>query len=195
MTKNRLEAFTDGVVAIIITIMVLDLRPPESGNPAALWDLRYTFMAYLVSFLTLAVYWNNHHHLFQIVQRINGAVLWSNLLFLLAISMFPFATSWVGAHHIDSYAPEMLYGLVVLFTNIMFYVLIQCLIKASGTNSEIRKLLGQNYNKPLISIAVNIVAIGLAFVWPPLTIMIDTLLLLLWVVPERRIEIHIQKKS
>ncbi|MHA3065199.1 TMEM175 family protein [Lacticaseibacillus saniviri] len=195
MPKNRLEAFTDGVIAIIITVMVLELTPPDGGSFSALWSLRYTFVIYLVSFLTLAVYWNNHHHLFQIVKSINGKVLWSNILFLLVISMFPFVTAWVGEHHIDSYAPEMTYGAVVLVTNIMFYFLIRSLIKASGTNSEINKLLGRGYNKPFISIAGNIVAVFFALVWPPLTIIIDSLLLLLWVIPERRIELHVARRN
>lgn len=194
MTKNRLEAFTDGVIAIIITIMVLELTPPAGGSFAALWGLRYRFLIYLVSFLTLAVYWNNHHHLFQVVKTIDGNVLWANIFFLFATSLFPFATAWVGEGHLGSFAPEMFYGAVVLLADGLFYVLILVLIHANGSNSAIRELLGRGYNKPLVSIGGAIVAIFAALIWPPLTLIIDTLLLLLWVVPERRIERHLTQR-
>ncbi|WP_461214519.1 TMEM175 family protein [Lacticaseibacillus sp. GG6-2] len=195
MSKNRVEAFTDGVIAIIITVMVLELRPPAGGGFADLWDLRFEFLIYLVSFLTLAVYWSNHHHLFQIVKRVDGAVLWSNIAFLFATSLFPFATAWVGQHHVGAHAPELFYGFVVLLSDVAYYVLVQCLMRVNTKSNAVTELLGRGYYKPLISIAVNIVALGLGALWAPLTIIVDTLLLLMWVIPERRIEHHLNDQG
>lgn len=191
MGKNRVEAFTDGVIAIIITIMVLELAPPAGGTFAALAGLRDKFLIYIVSFFTLAIYWNNHHHLFQITKRIDGIVLWVNILFLFALSLFPFATAWVGDEHFGSFAPEMFYGMIVLLADVTYYLLTWALIHANGTNSAVHAVLGRGYYKPVITILGNVVAILLALVWPPLTIIIDALLLLLWLVPERRIERHL----
>ncbi|MCT2908700.1 DUF1211 domain-containing protein [Schleiferilactobacillus harbinensis] len=191
MPKQRMEAFTDAIFAIIITVIVLELHAPASGKFSALWSLRHTFAIYLASFLILAVYWNNHHHLFQIVRSIDGVVLWANTIFILFISLFPFATAWVGDNHVDSVAPEMLFGTVMLLMDAMFFVLVRTLIHADGENPEIRKLVGKGYNKPYISMIGNLAAIFLALVWPPLTVIVDTLLLLLWVLPERRIERHV----
>lgn len=191
LPKQRMEAFTDAIFAIIITVMVLELHPPTSGQFSALWGLRHAFAIYLASFLILAVYWNNHHHLFQIVRSIDGTVLWVNTIFILVVSLFPFATAWVGDNHVDSVAPEMLFGTVMFLMDAMFFVLVRALIHADGENPEIRKLVGKGYNKPYISMAGNIVAIFLAFIWPPLTVIVDTLLLVLWVMPERRIERHV----
>lgn len=193
MSKNRVEAFTDGVIAIIITIMVLELRPPAGGSFAALWSLRYVFLIYLVSFLTLAVYWNNHHHLFQAVKHVDGAVLWSNIGFLFASSLFPFATAWVGEHHVGATAPELFYGGVVLLANIAYWILVQCLMRVNTRSNAVQEVLGRGYRKPLITISANVVAILLGLWWAPLTIICDTLALLLWVVPERKLEQHLNQ--
>ncbi|WP_390410613.1 TMEM175 family protein [Lacticaseibacillus jixiensis] len=194
MSKNRVEAFTDGVIAIIITIMVLELRPPASGSFAALWSERYAFMIYLVSFLTLAVYWNNHHHLFQVVKHVNGAVLWSNIAFLFASSLFPFATAWVGERHFGATAPELFYGAIVLLANFAYWLLVQSLMRVNVHSNAVQQVLGRGYRKPLITMAGNVVALGLGLLWAPLTIIFDTLLLLLWVVPERQIEKELNQK-
>ncbi|MCI1986915.1 MAG: TMEM175 family protein [Lactobacillus sp.] len=193
MSKNRVEAFTDGVIAIIITIMVLELRAPEGGSFEALWALRYQFLIYLVSFITLAVYWNNHHHLFQVVKHVDGAVLWANVSFLFAASLFPFATAWVGEHHVESVAPELFYGGVVLLADVTYYLLVQCLLRVNTRSEAVVQVLGRGYRKPLITITGNVIALGLGWWWAPLTIIVDTLLLLVWVVPERRIERHLSR--
>ncbi len=195
MSKNRIEAFTDGVIAIIITIMVLELQPPKGGGFADLWALRFEFMIYFVSFLMLAVYWNNHHHLFQIVKKIDGAVLWSNIAFLFTASLLPFATAWVGEHHVGAQAPELFYGFVILLADTAYYVLVQCLMRVNTNSNAVTSLLGRKYYKPLITIGVNVVALGLGLLWAPLTIIADTLALLLWVIPERRIERHLNTKG
>ena len=195
MSKNRVEAFTDGVIAIIITIMVLELRPPDGGTFAALWTLRYEFAIYLISFLTLGVYWNNHHHLFQIVENVDGLVLWSNTAFLFAVSLFPFATAWVGGHHVDAHMPEMFYGIVVLLADVTYYNLVVRLSRVNDETDAVTELLGSGYYKPIISIILNVIALGLGWLfWAPLTIAIDTVGLLLWVIPERRIERHLSDK-
>ncbi|WP_407892995.1 TMEM175 family protein [Lacticaseibacillus sp. N501-2] len=194
MSKHRVEAFTDGVIAIIITIMVLELQAPAGGDFAALWALRYRFLIYLVSFLTMAVYWNNHHHLFQVVTHVDGLVLWSNTGFLFATSLFPFATAWVGAHHLASVAPEMFYGGVVLLADLAYYALVQCLLRVNTKDQAIQQVLGHGYYKPLIAVSGNVVALVIGLWWAPLTIILDTLLLLLWVIPEKRIERHLQNQ-
>ncbi|WP_125581814.1 TMEM175 family protein [Lacticaseibacillus suibinensis] len=191
MPKSRLEAFTDGVIAIIITIMVLDLHAPEAGSFAALWGMRSVFLIYLISFFTMAVYWNNHHHLFLLIKKISDRVLWANLAFLFAASLMPFATSWVGAQHLDSYVPEMTYGVVMLLMDVTFWLLIRLLIHADRHNTALVGLLGEGYYKPLVTISGNVLAILLAFLWPPLTIIVDVALLALWAQPEKRIEHHV----
>ncbi|MFD1433058.1 TMEM175 family protein [Lacticaseibacillus yichunensis] len=195
MSKQRLEAFTDGVIAIIITIMVLELRPPESGQLGALWGERYVFLIYAISFFNVAVYWNNHHHLFQIVKRVSGGVLWANMFFLFGLSLIPFVTSWVGANHVADYGPEMSYGIVILVIDIAYYILIRTLIRSDRRNQDIMSLVGRGYYKPIASIILNVVAIFAAFIWPTLTIILDMVTLLLWIKPEWRIEQHLQKND
>lgn len=195
MSKSRLEAFTDGVLAIIITIMVLELQPPSGGSFEALWALRFRLAIYFVSFFQVAVYWNNHHHLFLLVRRINGNVLWANILFLFFASLIPFVTAWVGENHLDSPAPEMTYGVVLLMASVAFYFLIQTVINADETNAEINKLLGKGYYKPIVTIGIIVLSIGAAWFWPPATIIINFLVLLLWVRPERRIERHVHNQG
>lgn len=168
MNKGRLEAFTDAVIAIILTILVLELNPPHSGSLASLWELRGVFGIYLVSFLTLMVYWNNHHHLFQLVKRIDWRVMWANSLFMLAISMFPFATSWVGEGHVDAFGPELIYGFVVLMANISYLLLVETLRRVNGPHSELAALYNRQHNwKAIGSIIIAFVAMILALLWPP----------------------------
>ncbi|MDR1013909.1 MAG: TMEM175 family protein [Coriobacteriales bacterium] len=186
MNKTRLEAFTDAVIAIVITVLVLELVAPESGSVAALWDLRYRFLVYLVSFLTLAIYWNNHHHLFQISRHVSGGVLWCNIVLLLFLSLFPFTTAWVNDHLLDR-APELLYGLTMLCADIVWLVMAKALVKENGHNSEVAKAL-KGFGKSYLSIAT--IAVGLLVGWflPPATIVLCVASLAPWVVPDRRIE-------
>ncbi|MCX2454549.1 TMEM175 family protein [Lacticaseibacillus nasuensis] len=195
MPKNRLEAFTDGVVAIIITIMVLELTPPAGSSFTALWGLRDKFLIYLVSFVILAVYWNNHHHLLQLAKHIDGVVLWANVFFLFALSLFPFATAWIGEHLGTAVAPAVFYGAVMTLGNLAYYLLLLALIHANGRASAIQQTLGQDYYKPLVSIGGALVSTALAWVWPPIVVILNTGLLLLWVLPERRVERHINHRQ
>ena len=153
MNKGRLEAFTDAVIAIILTILVLELQPPHSGSLASLWQLRGVFAIYLVSFLTLIVYWNNHHHLFQLVERIDWRVMWANSFFMLVVSMFPFSTSWVGEGHVGTFGPELAYGFVILMANIS-YVLF-------STNPDSRQWTNIGISR-LISAAAQLESSGLS---------------------------------
>lgn len=192
MSKGRLEAFTDAVIAIILTILVLELNPPHSGSLASLWALRGRFGIYLVSFLTLIVYWNNHHHLFQLVNRIDWRVMWANSFFMLAISMFPFATSWVGEGHVDAFGPELIYGFVVFMSNVSYLLLVVTLRHVNVPTSELVKLYGHQHDwKAVGSIVMAFIAMILALLWPPLTIILDLLMLLLWAIPDQRVERHL----
>lgn len=146
MPKNRLEAFTDAVIAIIMTILVLELHEPNGDTWEALAALGYRFFIYIVSFIILAIYWNNHHHLFQVVHKINGRVLWANSFFVFALSLFPFATSWIS-EYINSLAPEMTYGFVTLTANIAYYILAKELVKANKGHEKALKAMLNNYKK------------------------------------------------
>jgi uncharacterized membrane protein len=186
MNKSRLEAFTDAVIAIIMTILVLELRSPISDKFSGLWTIRHKIFIYLLSFLSLAIYWNNHHHLFQISKRINGRILWINMLFILGLSMFPFATAWVGEHFFST-APEIFYGIIILFTNTCYAILATELIRVNGTNSDIAHILG-NYKKTKISLTLNVLGIISGFFIPLSVIISNAVVLMLWLIPEKKIE-------
>jgi uncharacterized membrane protein len=186
MNKTRLEAFTDAVIAIIITILVLELAAPEDGTFTALFALRYKLLVYLVSFITLAIYWNNHHHLFQISKHVSGSVLWCNIVLLLFLSLIPFTTAWVNDHLTDR-APELLYGLIMLGADIVWLVMARALIRENGKNSEVAKAL-RSFGKSYLSIGL--IAVGLVIGWffPLATILLCVISLIPWIIPDRRIE-------
>jgi uncharacterized membrane protein len=186
MNKTRLEAFTDAVIAIIITILVLELAAPESGTFAALFAIRYKLLVYLISFITLAIYWNNHHHLFQISKHVSGSVLWCNIALLLFLSLIPFTTAWVN-DHLTERAPELLYGLIMLGADIVWLVMAKALVRENGKNSEVAKAL-KSFGKSYLSIGL--IAAGLVIGWffPPATIMLCVISLAPWIIPDRRIE-------
>jgi uncharacterized membrane protein len=186
MNKSRLEAFTDAVIAIIMTILVLELRAPVTDEFNGLWDIRHKIVIYLLSFFSLAIYWNNHHHLFQISKRINGRVLWVNMLFILGLSMFPFATAWVGEHFFST-TPEIFYGIIILFTNVCYAILAIELIRVNGINSDIAHLQG-NYKKTKISLALNTLGIIFGFFISLSVIISNAIVLMLWLIPEKKIE-------
>ena len=187
MGKGRLEAFTDGVMAIIITILVLEIPEPEGATFAALWPLRYKLVLYLLSFLAIAVYWNNHHHLFQIIEKVEGPVLWANNLFLLTISLIPFTSAWAG-NHITAFAPEFVMGMDFLLVNLSFYFLIRTLIAAHPNDSAVSAVLGQRYWKPWFSMGANVLGLLLGLIWPPLVAIFAFVNLIPWILPEKRIE-------
>lgn len=188
MPKNRLEAFTDAVIAIIMTILVLELHKPEADTWQALTALGYRFLIYIVSFFTLGIYWNNHHHMFQVVRKVNGRVLWANSFFIFALSLFPFATSWISEYS-HSLVPEITYGVVTLGANIAYYLLARELVHSDPTNKKnIKELLG-NYRKSYWSIGLNVLGIVLGYLITPLAVLITNGVILLgWLIPSRKIE-------
>ena len=186
MSKTRLEAFTDAVIAIIMTILVLDFVVPAEPTFAALWSLRFKFLIYILSFVSLAIYWNNHHHLLQISKLVNGRVLWHNMAFILCLTFFPFTTAWVDEHLFDI-APEITYGVVILLADIAYLALARALVRANGEDSDVAKALC-GYRKSRITLII--IAAGLiAGLFVPLAVIISIALsLVLWVIPDRRIE-------
>jgi uncharacterized membrane protein len=186
MSKTRLEAFSDGVIAIIITIMVLELRPPGTTDLAGLWALHSEFLAYVLSFVFLGIYWNNHHHLLHATSHITGGVLWANLHLLFWLSMVPFVTAWMG-HHAYEPIPIAAYGLVLLMDAIAYTILQNRLIATHGPDSKLARAVGRGA-KEWLSLAGYIVAIPLAFIWPVLSYGLYALIALTWLVPDRRIE-------
>ncbi|HZI87382.1 MAG TPA: TMEM175 family protein [Pyrinomonadaceae bacterium] len=186
MTKARLETFSDGVIAIIITIMVLELRAPHDTSPVALLPLVPVFLSYVMSFIYLGIYWNNHHHLLHVVEHIGGGVLWANLHLLFWLSLVPFVTAWMGENH---FAPWTLafYGIVLLFAAIAYFILTRALLSLHSRDSLLSTALGRDF-KGKISIAINLVAIPLAFVKWWLSCSLYVLVAIMWLIPDRRIE-------
>ena len=186
MGKGRLEAFSDGVLAIIITIMVLELKVPHGTGVDALVPLMPSFLSYVLSFIYVGIYWNNHHHLLHAANRVSGSVLWSNLNLLFWLSLFPFVTGWMGENHFAP-LPSAIYGFVLLMAAIAYYVLQQCIIATDGPNSVLRRAVGTDWKgkaSPFFYIAA-IVASFLAH-WVAQAIYVAVALI--WLVPDRRIE-------
>ena len=193
MNKNRLEAFSDGVIAIIITIMVLELKVPhgeEFGTLAPLWPV---FLSYVLSFAYIGIYWNNHHHMLHAVHRVTGPILWANLHLLFWLSLFPFTTGWMGENHFAS-GPMALYGLVLLMAAIAYYVLQSLIIASQGEDSLLRRAVGGDW-KGKLSPALYLLGIGLSFVLEWLALAIYAAVAVIWFVPDRRIERLLVRKE
>jgi uncharacterized membrane protein len=186
MGKGRLEAFSDGVLAIIITIMVLEMKVPHGDGLAALQPIIPVFLSYILSFIYIGIYWNNHHHLFQAVRHVNGRILWANLHLLFWLSLFPFATGWMGENHFTS-TPVALYGVVLLCAAIAFTLLTRSLITRHGQDSALATAIGRDF-KGKISLGSYAVAILLSFVHPWIACGLYVLVAVLWFIPDRRIE-------
>lgn len=192
MGKNRLEAFSDGVIAIIITIMVLELKVPHGEDIAALTSLFPVFLSYVLSFIYLGIYWNNHHHMVNTVHTVTGPMLWANLHLLFWLSLIPFATGWMGENHFAA-APSALYGVVLLMSAIAYWMLQQVIIGVQGTASLLRKALGSDW-KGKMSPVLYAVAIPLAFQSSWLSLGIYALVAGIWLIPDRRVEKALQEK-
>ena len=186
MSKTRMEAFSDGVIAILITIMVLELRAPHEPTPDALRPLIPTFISYVLSFVYLGIYWNNHHHLIQAVQHVSGPVLWANLHLLFWLSLIPFVTGWMGETHFAT-MPVVLYGAVLFFCGIAYFILTRTLIALHGRQSTIATALGKDF-KGKISVVLYVVAILLSSVSAWISCGIYIFVAIMWLVPDRRIE-------
>ena len=192
MEKNRLEAFSDGVLAIIITIMVLELKVPHGVELAALKPVLPVLLSYVLSFIYVGIYWNNHHHLFQSTQRVSGRILWANLHLLFWLSLFPFVTGWVGENHLAA-TPTAVYGVVLLMAAIAYYVLQRAIIAQQGRESLLATAIGGDW-KGKLSPLLYLAAVPLAFVSPWIANGLYVLVALLWLVPDRRIERMLEKQ-
>ena len=186
MDKDRLEAFSDGVIAVVITIMVLELHIPKGSDFAALRPQVAAFLTYVLSFVNLGIYWNNHHHLLKATQRINGSVLWANLHLLFWLSLFPFFTGWMGENHFAP-LPTAAYGVVMLLAAVAYYTLQTVIVAAQGSSSSLAAALGRDV-KGRISPVIYIVAVPLAFVSRWIALGLYVVVALMWLVPDRRIE-------
>jgi uncharacterized membrane protein len=185
MNPRRLEAFSDGVFAIIITIMVLELRAPEEPTLAALAPLVPVFLSYLLSFVNLGIYWNNHHHMIHVTSRVDGIILWANLHLLFWLSLFPFVTAWMGQHFEP--VPTAIYGIVMLMAAIAYFILQRAILAQEGPSSVLAKAVGRDV-KGKLSPLLYAAAIGAAFVAPVIAAALYVTVALIWLVPDRRIE-------
>jgi len=186
VSKGRLEAFSDGVLAIVITIMVLELTPPAGSSLDDLVALWPKFLSYALSFAYLAIYWNNHHHLFQASRTVSGRVLWSNMLLLFTLSLVPFATAWMGEHSFAG-TPVMVYNAVLILPAIAYYILVRGLIAAPGQSATLAAAIGNDF-KGKISIVIYALALPFALYLPAVAILVFIVVAAIWIVPDPRIE-------
>ncbi|MES2037279.1 MAG: TMEM175 family protein [Pseudomonadota bacterium] len=186
MGKTRLEAFSDGVIAILITIMVLEMKVPHGGTLDVLLPVWPVFLSYILSFVYVGIYWNNHHHMLHTCRKVTGGILWANLHLLFWLSLIPFASGWVGENHFSS-APAALYGVVLLMAAIAYFILQQQIIATQGEDSLLKKAVGTDWKGKLSPITYA-TAIPLAFWYPLLSMALYVAMALIWLIPDRRIE-------
>jgi uncharacterized membrane protein len=192
MSKGRLEAFSDAVIAIALTIMVLELRAPHGDDLAALGPLLPAFLSYVLSFVFLGIYWNNHHHLLQAVGKVDGRVLWANMHLLFWLSLIPFSTAWMGENHFSAW-PVAVYGVVLLFAGCAYFILTRVLIGSDSRNATLATAVGEDF-KGKASVAIYALAIPLAFVRPWLAWTLYVVVAVMWLIPDRRIENALQDR-
>ncbi len=193
MNKNRLEAFSDGVLAIIITIMVLEFKVPSDTTFEAILPLFHKFLSYILSFIYVGIYWNNHHHLMHAVKRVNGSILWANLHLLFWLSLIPFATAWIGEHHFAPF-PMMLYGIILLMNGIAYFILQHLILKTHGKESELSKAIGNDL-KGKASVILYVIAVALALHFTVVSGIIYLIVALMWLIPDKRIEHIFEEKN
>jgi uncharacterized membrane protein len=186
MGKGRVEAFSDGVLAIIITVMLLEIKVPHGDQPSSLTPLIPVFGSYILSFIYLGIYWNNHHHMLHSVQHVNGKILWANIHLLFWLSLIPFATGWMGENHFTEW-PVVLYGFVLMMCGVAYYILSQALIKLHGKNSTLAAAIGSD-KKGKLSVVIYAFAIVLSFITPWIGMALYALVAAIWIVPDKRIE-------
>jgi len=186
MDKGRLEAFSDGVIAIIITIMVLELKVPASADITSLAPLLPVFLSYVISFIYVGIYWNNHHHTMQAVESVNGAILWANMHLLFWLSLVPFVSAWMGENHFAKW-PVMCYGLVLIMNAVAYTILLIKLIKHHGKDSLLAKAVGDD-KKGKISIVIYVTGIAFSWVNSTISFALYALVACIWFIPDRRIE-------
>ncbi|KXH79568.1 TMEM175 family protein [Chryseobacterium kwangjuense] len=186
MTKGRLEAFSDGVMAIIITIMVLELKVPEGSSWISLKPLIPKFLAYIFSFIYVGIYWNNHHHMFQAVKKVNGSILWANLHLLFWLSLMPIATEWIGATHFAE-NPVAAYGVCLIMSAVAYTIMEHLIVQCEGENSRLKEAIHSKF-KEYISIIFYVLGIAVSFFYPYIAIGFYYLVALIWLIPDKRIE-------
>ena len=186
MTKNRLEAFSDGVLAIIVTIMVLEMKVPRSANFEDLKPIFPVFLSYILSFVFVLIYWNNHHHLMHTVKNVDGRVLWANGHLLFWLSLLPFVSGWMGENHFAE-LPVFLYGIVAFMAGVAYYILSQILIKIHGKDSPLAKAVGKD-TKGILSVVLYLAAIGFALFYPLVSCALFVAVAIMWLIPDKRIE-------
>jgi uncharacterized membrane protein len=186
MSKNRLEAFSDGVLAIIVTIMVLEIKVPHGEDFETLKPLLPIFLSYTLSFIFVLIYWNNHHHVFQTIKHINGKVLWANGHLLFWLSLLPFATGWMGESHAATF-PVFLYGIVCMMAGLAYYILTIVLIQLHGKDSLLAKAVGKDF-KGILSLFLYLAGIGFAFFNTTISCLIYVAVAIMWLIPDKRIE-------
>ncbi|PWU01654.1 MAG: hypothetical protein C5B51_22435 [Terriglobia bacterium] len=186
MPKGRLEAFSDGVIAIIITVMVLEMRVPQGGSVQALRPVLPVFLTYILSFVYVGIYWNNHHHMLHTCSGVTGLMLWANLHLLFWLSLFPFATGWMGENHFEA-VPTAVYGFVLLMAGIAYLMLQRAIIRAQGPDSLLKKAVGRDW-KGKVSLVLYLAAIGVTLLSPRAAEAVFVAVALLWLIPDRRIE-------
>jgi uncharacterized membrane protein len=186
MGKSRLEAFSDGVIAIIITIMVLELKVPHGAELSDLKELGPVFLSYVLSFANVGIYWNNHHHLLHAVKKVSAGILWANLHLLFWLSLMPFTTGWMGENHFATW-PVVIYGLNLLMSAIAYTILTVTIIRAHGDQSEIAQAIGSDF-KGKVSLAAYVLSIPLAFYFPWISGALFIAVAMMWFIPDRRIE-------
>ena len=186
MDRDRLTAFTDGVLAVIITIMVLELKPPHGTGFRALLTLWPGYLSYVLSFIYVAIYWNNHHHFFQLVKTVDGSILWANMHLLFWLSLVPFATAWMG-DNLFAATPTALYGFALLCSAVAWYIMQTVIIRRQGEDSPLRLAIGRDL-KGKISPVVYLAGIGLAWVSPAVSYLLYLAVALMWLLPDRRVE-------
>jgi uncharacterized membrane protein len=192
MGTNRLEAFSDGVLAIIITIMVLEMKVPHGSDLNSLKPLLPVFLSYILSFINIGLYWNNHHHMLFTVEHVNGKVLWANTHLLFWLSLVPFTTAWMGENHFTTW-PVVLYGLVLMMAGVAYYILAHTLISLHGKDSTLAKAFGKDH-KGIISVVIYVIAVPLAFLNSTITLCMYAMVAAMWLIPDRRIEKRIIQK-
>ena len=193
MNKGRLEAFSDGVIAILITIMVLELKIPHGADFEAIAPLAPVFLTYVLSFIYLGIYWNNHHHLLQATEQINGKILWANLHLLFWLSLVPFITGWMGENHFAP-LPTAIYGAILFMSGVAYNILQTLIVREQGKDSKILKAIGKDF-KGKISPVIYLIAIALAFVNQWISDVLYILVALMWLIPDRRIESEIHDEN
>lgn len=192
MQKTRLEAFSDGVIAILITIMVLEFKTPAGHDWPAMRFLVPKFSAYILSFIFLGIYWNNHHHLFHLTTRVTGSIMWANLHLLFWLSLVPFGTAWMGEAHVAA-VPTAVYGIILLNAGIAYTILVRAIITSQGAHSPLKAAIGDD-RKGWLSVVLYAVAIPIAFMQTWISAALYAAVALIWLVPDRRIEKHLHEQ-